>query len=134
MKNEKEFLDLIDLYKKINIDWLDEIALSYEEEPLDEGWGHEVLSEITGFGTRGSCTLCKAVRIEHHENEIPLDTSERHRKECKSCAYVVLTGQECFEGINQTTYEALQNAINTDELEDAVNARVKHMENIYKLK
>ncbi len=134
MKNEKEFLDLITLYKKIDVDWLDETALNYEEESATEGFGQEVLGDITGFGTRGTCTLCKVVRTKHPESETPLETQERHRKECSTCAYVVLTGDECFEGVNQATYEAIENAISTDELESAVDARVKHMESIYKLK
>jgi len=135
MKNEKEFLDLIVLYKKIDVDWLDEIAQNYEENPLDENWGHEVLSDITGFGTRGTCTLCKAVMIKHNDNtESGQEIKIRHKKECASCAYVVLTGDDCFSGINQATYEALENAISTDELEEAVDARMVHMETIYKLK
>jgi len=131
MKNEKEFLDLIKLYKKIDLDWLDEIAKNYEEEPK-EGWGQEVLSEITGFGNRETCTLCNAVKIKHREVELKQAIKIRHKKECTTCTYVVLTGNDCFSEVNQNTYWALENAISTDELSEAIDARIKHMETIYK--
>lgn len=133
MKNEKVFLEVITLYKRITIDWLDEIAQNYEDE-CEEGWGQTVLSEITGFGTRGTCTLCKAVMIKHSDNETPLVMRIRHKTECAACAYVVLTGNDCFSGVNSVTYKALEDAIDTDELIEAVDARVVHMETIYKNK
>jgi len=131
MKNEKEFLDLIESYKRIDIDQLNEIAENWEEESTEE-WGQEVLSEITGFGTRGNCTLCKAVKIQPSNNfENSIEMQARHKKECSTCAYTILTGNGCFSSINHYTYWHLENAISTNELKKAIDARALHMETIY---
>jgi len=128
MKNEKEFLELKDLYKRIDVDWLEEIAERFEGIDEDE-WAEAVMTEISGFGTRGSCTLCKVVRITAEERFNSMQ--ERHEKECSACAYVVMTGSVCYEGINKETYEAFTDARDTDMLENACNARTIHMEMIY---
>lgn len=130
MKNEKEFLELKTLYKRIDVDWLEEIAERFDDAEEDE-WAEALMTEISGFGTRGSCTLCKAVMIPHFENENLIAVQERHALECSKCAYTIMTSSRCYDGINTKTYNAFVEARDTEQLEKACDAREKHMETIY---
>ena len=130
MKNEKEFLELIEFYKRIDKDWLDEVAQEHEHE-FEEDWAEAIMTDITGFGVRGSCTLCKAVKLPVSEKEYLLDIRERHKLECSICAYRVITGSLCYYGVNKKTYNAIIEARTIENLEIAVHAREKHMEDIY---
>jgi len=133
MKNEKEFLGLIDLYKRIDIDWLEEVAEEQEryEHQEKEEWVEGIMGEITGFDCRGTCTLCKAVKEPTPEKESIKDMRLRHDRECSNCAYVIMTGEKCFRGINAKTFEAFKESYDVEELKETCNARAKHMEDIY---
>jgi len=133
MKNEKEFLELKDRYKRIDIDWLEEVAEKQEryEHQEKEEWVEAIMGEITGFDNRNTCTLCKAVRLPKAEPESLKDIRLRHDRECFDCAYMVMTGVKCFRGINAKTFEAFKESCDTEELEKACKARAEHMEDIY---
>ena len=130
MKNEKEFLELKALYKRIDIAWLEEVSEKYEHIHEAE-WGEAVISEITGFGSRGSCTLCNVVKSHIPPEERLSSMLQRHFQECSKCAYVVMTGAACFKGDNRKTYNSFINARTLEDLEEACDAREKHMDNIY---
>jgi len=130
MKNEKEFLELIDLYERVDENWIVEIAQQHENE-FEEEWAEAIMTDITGFGSRGLCTLCAAVKERSPEVETLCEVKERHKRECSKCAYRVMTGSLCYYGVNKRTYNAIIDARTIEGLGEAVDARKKHMKDIY---
>ena len=124
MKNKKEFLEQIERYKRVDEQEIEETSQKFEDYS-DEDWGAAIMQEIMGFNSMGTCILCLAVKDFNK-------SANRTFTNCNKCAYVVLTGDKCFNGINEKTYKAIEHAIEEDELLDAVHARTVHMEDIYK--
>lgn len=99
--NEEAFENLIKKYRSIAID--DLLVRS--------------LSEITGFGTMDTCSLCVATK-----------------KTCRDCVYGVFNIGDslvsCCKYENAATYDKLNDAGSDNELLIAIKNRADHMEKV----
>lgn len=105
VNNLKEAKELLEKYKSITIEQLEEV---YDEGCLIKT-GDEVLNELTGFGNTSSCILCLAV------NEV-----------CENCIYsfrIQERGVPCLDKI----YNEMCNAMNAEDLFVAIQKRIRYL-------
>lgn len=113
--NEKEFKALIKTYKSMN-------------ESTFEGEGGLIpLNEITGHGSTRHCSLCAAIRKR----------SSTRSLDCNKCVYNTNKEDDsslhnCCAGINQTTYDAIDDAETVNDILMAVKSRAEHMKKVWK--
>jgi hypothetical protein len=114
VKNIKEAKALVKRYREITA-----------EEIENAGYSP---SKLTGFGSLASCTLCQAVDMVS-----PWDSSP--------CLYCIYTDSEntgfyndlfCNNGVNKDTYNAIEEALDAEELLMAYQERADHIENLLK--
>ena len=113
--NLPEFKKLIERYETITI-----------EEIIDKNRNK---IELTGFGHRSTCALCKSVR---------LNSSNNNFEECNYCIYSSVAPnyeddyRPCNKGINKDSYLKIMYAENSEQLLTAFRARAAHMRSILK--
>lgn len=114
--NEKEFKALIKKYESLTEEML--LDESKEDDSMVD-----MLNRTTGFGSKRTCTLCNATRVE---NAIY----------CNNCIYGIISPSDgkaaCLKGTNSETYESIESTDNLTDLLIAIKARAKHMRKVYK--
>ena len=128
MGNLKEFKDLILKYENITVEEINYILNKFDIPELEGISSEEILKELTGFGTRNTCTLCKAIKLTT-VNTLPTNI------DCFKCTWVEKTKFVCYEGCNKATYEKLEEIWFADdnfvqEIIDACHTRADYMRNI----
>lgn len=126
MDNLKQFKELILKYESITLKDVEDTEVYQNTKSKTVFDSDELLQELTGFGTLITCTLCKAVGIKYQK------ISEIGKKGCKNCIYIKETGDMCFNGVNENTYDAFSE-LEIETTQDVVNAyhvRAKHMREI----
>ena len=119
-KNLKEFKELIVTYRSITIEQLKVEALKLSKRHNVRMF--VILNAITGFNYNQSCTLCEPCK------KYARDCDDEDLSFCHYCFYVSETGEMCFSGDNEDTYQKIKEADNFDELYQAINARADYME------
>ena len=108
VNNLKEAKELLEIYKSITLEQLEE---AYGDKFLFK-MGDAVLNEITGFGRTNSCILCLAV------NEV-----------CENCIYSFRLQERnvpCLDKI----YNEICNAMNAEDLFAAIQKRISYLNNV----
>lgn len=108
-------LELIQHYKSLSL-----TELTYQWEKLSEEWdtnditGADVLGDITGFGSTGSCSLCKACNTD-----------------CEKCIHslTIKDPSEGFRCVTKTYYD-IESAKNPEELYTAIQHRITYLETL----
>jgi len=106
-KNLPEFKALIKRYESITLEEIKEKI----NESIDE-WLSTIPNELTGFGDKETCTLCKYG--------------------CSNCVYN--QGLACLKGEHRKTYYRISHADTPIKLFNAFRARAKHMKTLLKEK
>lgn len=107
MKNLKEAKELLEKYKSITLEQLEE---DYEKDPILSGF--DILNKITGFGNTTSCILCKAVN-----------------EECVNCIYSFRIDERPFPCIDKI-YTEMDKATSAEELFNAIQKRISYLTHI----
>lgn len=115
VKNLEAAKELVELYRSITIEQLEEMYNKLYEED-DEVFFENILHEITGFGSVSSCHLCKPIGGY-----------------CQNCIH----GQweDCTANcpcIDNETYENIADAESIEELYDAIQDRADYLESLIK--
>lgn len=115
--NEKEFLVLIETYKSINLQRLQE---KYDENHCV----YKTLNKITGFGNTSKCTLCLGTRKSNRGDY----------RNCRLCVYGITSDllHPCTEDDNERTFDAIVDADSPESLLVAIKNRAKHMKKVWK--
>lgn len=113
--NIKEAKKLAYRYKRITINQLQK---KNRVRPYD------ALTDITGFGSLDSCTLCKACFRGDNARYI----------NCHICIYAINSNctQACFRGDNAKTYDAIDHAYTYERLIVAIRDRSDHIRKVIK--
>lgn len=120
---------LLEEYKAITIDLIKEVYNEIGCEFFNDGKdkGQEVMQYITGFGGSVSCKLCKTAReiVKKQQNRITPPTN----LVCDVCVYKSVQKPEddaffCVED----TYEKLEFAETPEEIFEALQERIKFLE------
>lgn len=105
MKNLKEAKELLEMYKSITLEQLEE---DYEKDPFLSGF--DILNKITGFGNTTSCILCKAVD-----------------EGCINCIYSFRIDEiPCLDKI----YIEMNKATSAEELYNAIQKRISYLTHV----
>jgi hypothetical protein len=107
----REFIELIERYKSITFDEIDEIVCKYADRLYFK-------QELTGFGNKSACSLCKAY----------LRKSDIYS--CNPCPWVFMTGYKCNLHANRDTFKAIDFANNIPDLLKAYRERAEYMEEV----
>lgn len=114
VKNLEAAKELVELYRSITIEQLEEMYNKLYEED-DEVFFENILHEITGFGSVSSCYLCKPIGGR-----------------CPDCIHgqgVCTVASPCaFD----ETYENIIDAQSIEDLYDAIQDRADYLENLIK--
>jgi len=121
MKNLKEFKELIKNYRSITMEELIQEKLNlpnrYSAEDLEdeEDYPALIISNLTGYGSTGTCSLCFVK--DHYNFDFP----------CKDCVWFdsEFTMNPC---INHNTFLNIDEAKSLEDLFKAVKARADYME------
>jgi hypothetical protein len=112
--NIEAFIKLIDKYKSITKEQLEQTYNQLlENEKISSI--HEVLTEITGFGSIYHCSLCQAAK----EN-------------CNLCLYSVLKPVDDMYACLESTYDMIEDSETINELYDAIQNRISFMQYVLK--
>lgn len=115
--------ELLAHYKSLTLAQLEHEWSRFEEDIERIEWGDpsdivggDVLHDITGFGTSGSCTLCNACNTQ-----------------CDNCVYKTLNDypEDSFYCLDDT-YTAVEESINPDELYTNLQFRIERLEKAIK--
>lgn len=109
VKNLPEFKALIERYKTITLQEIEDVLIAEE-------WPTAAKKRLTGFGEHNTCTLCVAAGRIGNWGET-----------CSGCVYRGNMG--CFR---HKTYDMISNAEGPDELLAAYRARAAYMETLLK--
>lgn len=116
-KNIKEAIELIKRYESVS---LEEIKRQFALNDLDPA------GMLTGFGNKGTCTLCTPVRRKGEEHHLFMTTH------CEECIYS--KKEDCTEGRNAKTFWRIAEAKTPVKLRNAFRARAKHIRDLLKEK
>ena len=117
-RNIKQFNALIKKYETITL------------EEVEKGWDNQesgpdavdVASDLTGFGSLSSCTLCLGAGVEEKDD-------------CWKCVYYRKRKDDylfcCNTGKNLKTYYKIEEAMNPEELLEAFRNRAKFLRKTY---
>lgn len=108
MENRQEFIALAERYCSMT---LEEIQEAWDDTAF---WTIKIL---TGFGTKETCTLCKAVTDVGFPN-------------CQICEWHKLTGSLCNKNENMDTFIKIYVARDPYQLLTAVHARGAYMKTL----
>jgi len=115
--NIEEFKALVNRYETITIKEIINECISHSN--FDS---YEIAKNLTGYGSIESCTLCK--KSYNHYYSID-DTNGP----CLGCVYG--DSFDCIHGLNNKTYHAIHQVINSAELLLAFRNRAKHLRKHY---
>lgn len=101
---------LLKKYRDISITELKEVADRRFAIGQGDKLGFVVMAELTGFGT-SKCRLCR-------------------KYGCHKCPVYKATDTRCTTGINRDTYIAIGEAKTPIELYNAIQKRIKHLEEV----
>ena len=109
MKNLKEAKELLERYKNITLEQLEE---SYRNSP--KSFGYKILNKITGFGETLSCTLCQSVRGD-----------------CDHCIYSFRSTEDdfCLHCVD-IIYKQMSNAETAEKLFNAIQKRISYLTHV----
>lgn len=110
-KNVEAFKALIAKYKSITLEQLHEVQDKLQIKD-SEYLGLDTMRELTGFGAKRSCTLCRDVLT------------------CQSCVYTDVISSWEFGCTVDITYDEIEQASTCKELYDAIQERIIYMEEI----
>jgi hypothetical protein len=130
--NKKEFIELLEKYKSITIEDIERIQEKVFR-PSGTNFGLFVMDIITGLGDVSKCILCKkGSKPSLHDIGFLSDTLEYIdiNQECHFCYWKKRTGFICHSFVNSRTYYAICNAKNKTELFEAIQGRIKRMEDV----
>ena len=102
---------------------------------IEQDWlgrGRTTMMMLTGFGSYGTCVLCRQYYC-FHGAEGPMvcdECSQCPSNPCWDCPWRVLTGTDCSEGENEASYDAIKNAKTPRETLDAIRAREEHIRQV----
>lgn len=106
-KNLKEFIELIEKYRSITIEDIEE---AIDKHGNFDAFG--IANVLTGYGFASTCSLCiRAI-------------------DCNDCAWKVLSGCSCSFLMNGETYELIWSSQNKDDLLTAFKIRADYMEKV----
>lgn len=124
MKNLNEFKTLIKKYESITLEILETCKEKIEADfkyKLDGDEIPEVLEKITNYDTK-DCALCKAIGLQVAGSI----------EDCHDCAWVKLTNNICYRGVNCETYDNIGLSTSIEDLKKAVGKRAKYMKEVLK--
>ena len=117
MNNIRQFKNLIKKYESITLEKL--------TNPRLEWMGSKtIMNYLTGFGNTDTCRLCiraGELSMERYGNKLGM---------CIFCVWVIATGDVCYGGNNEKTYEAIKKARNRVKLLEAVKQRAEYMKTV----
>jgi hypothetical protein len=115
IKNYNQTIDLIRRYRSIT---LEQIRMEWGKHYCS----HDVAKALTGYGTTGTCLLCKPIRTNHS---------------CTGCIH--MTGNKmgssydihCLHGHSHNTYYQIGIADSPEELLSTFKNRADYLERLY---
>jgi hypothetical protein len=121
--NKKEFIELLEKYKSITIDDIEDTNFEGYHD-----FGFSIMDKLTGFGSVKSCKLCIKASELQIKLAIPRDCFFVHL--CSYCYWKTTTLYKCLDARNKESYRAVYDARNKTELLEAIQMRIKRMEDV----
>lgn len=109
--------NLLEKYQSITLDELTMVWLKLELDSECGIQGSDVLEEITGFGSTGTCMLCKEAQTLKVDGEFF----------CNHCIYSIHGYPSIDMFCLDSTYDAIAEAKNEKQLFEAIQNRIKYL-------
>lgn len=116
---------LLSKYKKITLEQLEERFESLNIKLCKECSGVYVMESFTGFGSCSTCMLCLEAR------KLSLDCLNFFDDFCEHCVYALSNG--CSPYCLDELYDKIVYSSNAKELYEALQERIKYLEQTIKL-
>lgn len=120
MDNLTEFKELIAKYNSITLIDLKKVTQGYQARNFEDIGAETVISELTGFGSQLTCSLCIAVTGSTIYSD----------PDCNACVWKMTTKDNCHSGINTDSYCSIQDAIDNNDLLEAIKLRAEYMKEV----
>lgn len=117
MMNIKSANELLELYQSITIEHIKQVYDMLTSQSNKHIFGHDVLEQLTGFGSYDSCKLCTEAKL--------ISNSKDPRVFCKHCIYAD-SHYDDFYCID-VTYTAICDADTPEEIYEALQDRLNYL-------